>query len=272
MKTAAPSPQWLERLLGGSKPELGEALSLIERGGDAARELLGKIDPHSGRAHVVGLTGPPGSGKSTLASALALHLVEEGRRVGVIAVDPSSPFTGGAVLGDRIRMSRASGHERIFIRSTATRGALGGLARTTEELVRVLDAAGYDLILVETVGVGQSEVDIWRVAHTPIVIDVPGSGEAVQGMKAGVFEIAAILCLNKSDLPGKEAKVSQLQEVARYARERMPGWSIPVVATVASSGAGMAELADCIRAHFRWLSTTGSKEQLPLPASIKAGT
>ncbi len=251
------SLHWLERLLGGSKPELGEALSLVERGGDTACELLRRIHLHTGRAQVVGVTGPSGSGKSTLVNALALHFVEVGRRVGVIAVDPSSPFTGGAVLGDRIRMSRASGHERIFIRSAATRGALGGLARTTHEFVRVLDAVGYDPILVETVGIGQSEVDIWKVAHTPVVVEVPGSGEAVQTMKAGVLEIAAILCVNKSDLPGSDAKLLQLRELARYASERTPGWSLPVVATTASSGAGVAELAGRILAHMEWLGTTG---------------
>lgn len=262
LSATAFSLHWLERLLGGSKSELGEALSLVERGGDSARELLGRIYPRTGRAQVVGVTGPPGSGKSALVNALALHFVEIGRRVGVIAIDPSSPFTGGAVLGDRIRMSGASGHERIFIRSAATRGALGGLARTTHEFVRVLDAVGYDPILVETVGIGQSEVDIWKVAHTPIVVDAPASGDAIQAMKAGVLEIAAILCLNKSDLPGSEARLSQLRELARSASEHTPGWPLPIVATVAPSGTGVAELAGHILAHTEWLKTTGRRAQM----------
>src|SRR5262245_57893083 len=244
---------WLDRFLAGRKLEVGEALSVVERGGDPAKKLLARIHVHTGRAQVIGITGPPGAGKSTLVNALALHFAGAGRRVAVLAVDPSSPFTGGALLGDRVRMSRASGDERIFIRSTATRGALGGLARTTQELTRVFDAAGYDPILVETVGTGQSEVDVWKVAHTPIVVEAPGLGDAIQSMKAGVLEIAAIFCVNKADLPGTEAKLLALQEVARFASERTAqrsaGWKIPVVATVAPAGQGVAELAAHIAAH-----------------------
>lgn len=238
---------------GGSKRELGEALSLVERGGEPAARLLARLHTMTGGAHVIGITGPPGSGKSTLVNVLALHLADAGRRVGVIAVDPSSPFTGGALLGDRVRMSRASGHPRIFIRSAATRCSLGGLARTTHQFVRVFDAAGYDPIIVETVGVGQSEVDIWKLAHTPIVVEAPALGDDIQAMKAGVLEIAAILCLNKADLDGVDAKLRQLRELAGFAREHGGGWKLPVVSVVAQSGQGVDKLVDAVAAHLQWL-------------------
>ena len=254
--------EWLARLLAGDKSALGEALSIVERGGAGALRLLDRLHASSGRAQVVGITGAPGSGKSTLANALALHFAESGRRVGVIAVDPSSPFTGGAVLGDRVRMSRASGHERVFIRSAATRGSLGGLARTTHEFARVLDAVGYDPVIIETVGVGQSEIDIWKVAHTPVIIEAPGLGDAIQTMKAGVLEIAAILCVNKADLPGADATMLQLKELAGYASARTPGWEIPVLAAVAQSGKGVAELAERILAHGAWTRTSDRRAQL----------
>ncbi|MCL4183320.1 MAG: methylmalonyl Co-A mutase-associated GTPase MeaB [Burkholderiaceae bacterium] len=256
MSHTVDSPEWFDALLSGQKARMGEALSVVEGAGDAARALLSRLHPHSGRAQIIGITGAPGAGKSTLVNALAIHFASSGRRVGVIAVDPSSPFTGGAVLGDRVRMSRASGHENVFIRSAATRGCLGGVARTTYDFARVFDAVGYDPVIVETVGIGQSEVDVWRIAHTPVVVEAPALGDAVQAMKAGVLEIASILCINKADLPGVDAKLVQLRELSERASVHSPGWKIPVLTTIAQTGNGVAELADAILAHGAYLRTT----------------
>ncbi len=252
----APASTWLDTLLTGSKVALGEALSIVEAGGEPARALLARLHPLGGRAQVIGVTGPPGSGKSTLVNQLAMQFVAKGRRVAIVAVDPTSPFTGGAVLGDRVRMNQASRHPNVFIRSAATRGCLGGVARATYDFVRVFDAVGYDPVIVETVGIGQSEVDICRVAHTAVVVEAPGLGDAVQAMKAGVLEIASIFCVNKADLAGADAKVMQLSELADRAAHRTPGWKIPIVQAIAQEGKGIDELERHLAAHRDYLAGT----------------
>src|SRR5262249_8216229 len=251
---------------------------------------LAALYPFTGGAHIIGVTGAPGTGKSSLVNALARHYRREGRTVGIIAVDPTSPFTGGAILGDRIRMRDHSGDPGVFIRSMATRGSLGGLARTTGDVVRVLDAAGFDLIFIETVGAGQSEVDIASAAQTTIVIEAPGLGDDVQAIKAGILEIADILVVNKADRPGLENSVRALRAMLDlgHRAERVvhhrkltnvpspsdpplntvgSAWQPPIVQTVAaangdsSASKGMPELAAQIAAHRQYLETSGTLAQ-----------
>ncbi len=198
-------------VLAGDRRAAARLLTLVENAPLQARQALAALYPHTGRAHVVGITGAPGTGKSTLANRLALELRRRARTVGIIAVDPSSPFSGGAILGDRIRMQEAAGDPGVFIRSMATRGSLGGLARAAADAIRVLDAFGRDVILVETVGVGQDEVDIARAAHTTVVLQMPTLGDDIQVLKAGILEIADILVINKADLPGAERVQTALE-------------------------------------------------------------
>ncbi|MFQ5460451.1 MAG: methylmalonyl Co-A mutase-associated GTPase MeaB, partial [Anaerolineae bacterium] len=208
-----PSPAADEALVSavrrGERRAVARALSRVEN--EAECPLADALYPFTGRAHVVGVTGAPGSGKSTLVSALTQVYRRAGRRVGILAVDPSSPFTGGAVLGDRVRMGAHSGDEGVFIRSMASRGRVGGLARATGDAVRVLDAAGFDVVVVETVGAGQAEVGIADEAHTTVVVAVPGLGDDIQAIKAGILEIADVFCVNKADLPGADRTVAQLK-------------------------------------------------------------
>jgi LAO/AO transport system kinase len=237
---------------------------MVENRAPGWSELLKALFPHTGNARVVGLTGAPGSGKSTLVDQLAKHYRKENQTVGIIAVDPTSPYTGGAILGDRIRMQDHYSDPGIYIRSMATRGSLGGLARATADAATVLDASGRDLIMIETVGVGQDEVDIVRLADVTIVILVPGMGDDVQTIKAGIMEIADIFVINKSDLDGAE-RVEREIRAMQSLDMRKDGWTPPVVKTVASQGQGTAELAAVIAAYQAYLQ----KENLAFKKNVE---
>jgi LAO/AO transport system kinase len=238
---------WVDRLRSGDSRALARAISTVENRAAGCSDLLKALFPFSGRARVIGLTGAPGSGKSTLVDELARHYRKLGQTLGVIAVDPTSPYTGGAILGDRIRMQEHHADPGIYIRSMATRGSLGGLARTTADVATVLDAAGRDLILIETVGVGQDEVDIVRLADITIVILVPGMGDDVQTIKAGIMEIADIFLINKSDRDGAEHVEREIRAMQSLAT-RKDGWVPPIVKTVATEAKGIVELAASIQA------------------------
>ncbi len=230
---------------------LARAISLIEDGDPLREELIGRLYEKTGRARVVGVTGPPGAGKSTLVDRLAQLLRESDQQVGILAVDPTSPFTGGAILGDRIRMQGLYTDPGVYIRSMATRGAMGGLARATLDAVDLLDAAGFDWILVETVGVGQDEVDVVRCVDTVAVVTLPGLGDDIQAIKAGIMEIADLFVVNKADRSGSERAVRDLEMVLSLVEQR--DWEPPIRKTVASRGKGVPELLEDIHRHQVWL-------------------
>ncbi|MGH9580055.1 MAG: methylmalonyl Co-A mutase-associated GTPase MeaB [Terriglobales bacterium] len=255
-----PIATWVERIRAGEPRALARAISAIEDRAPEAVELLKALFPYSGRARVVGLTGAPGSGKSTLVDQLARHYRRQGHTLGIIAVDPTSPYTGGAILGDRIRMQAHHGDTGIYIRSMATRGFLGGLARATADVATVLDAGGKDLILVETVGVGQDEVDIVRLADATVVILVPGMGDDVQSIKAGIMEIADVFVINKSDREGAERVEHEIRAMQTLAT-RGDGWTPPIVKTVATEGEGIPELAQALAAYEEFLGREGLLEK-----------
>ena len=270
-------------LLSGSRRALARTISLVENGGPDVPAMLSALYPHTGRGHVIGITGAPGTGKSTLVNALARAYRAEDRTVGVVAIDPTSPFSGGALLGDRVRMRDLAGDPGIFIRSMATRGSLGGLARATADVISVLDAAGFDRILVETVGVGQAEVDIASAAHTTIVVEAPGLGDEVQAIKAGVLEIADVFAVNKADREDADRTVMALQmmqgmalapgghhgaEASKTAGHHpTPGtqpdgsWLPPIVKTIATQSAGIETLRTWIEAHAVHLRESGGLAQ-----------
>jgi LAO/AO transport system kinase len=248
----------VERLLGGDRRALARVVTLIENGAPDVRRILAELHAHGGRAHVVGMTGSPGAGKSTLVTALARELRRREQRVGIVAVDPTSPFTGGALLGDRIRMMELAGDPNVFIRSMASRGSLGGLASSTRDVVRALDAAGFDTIVVETVGAGQAEVEIVRAAQSVVVVTVPGMGDDIQAIKAGILEIADVFVVNKADRPGADQTAAELRMLLSLDEHRKEhAWKAPIVKTVAASGEGVPELADKLAAHLDYLKQSG---------------
>jgi LAO/AO transport system kinase len=244
--------EWVEQLRGGDTRMLARAISAVENRTPEALPLLKSLFPFSGRARIIGLTGAPGAGKSTLVDQLARAYRTQHCSVGIIAVDPTSPYTGGAILGDRIRMQSHHSDPGIYIRSMATRGSLGGLARTTADVATVLDASGKDVVLIETVGVGQDEVDIVRLADITVVVLVPGMGDDVQTIKAGIMEIADVFAINKSDREGAERVERELRAMQSIA-QRADKWTPPIVKTVAPDGTGIPELAAAIRNYEKFL-------------------
>lgn len=240
---------WADQIVAGDRRAISRAITAVEDGEAAGIALLKRLFPKAGKAHVIGITGSPGAGKSTLVEKLAGDYRKDGLRVGIIAVDPTSPFSGGAILGDRIRMQSLSTDDGIYIRSMATRGCLGGLASATDDAVTILDAAGCQVILVETVGVGQDEVEIARRADVTVLLLVPGMGDDVQTFKAGVMEIADIFAVNKSDRPGADRVEQELTAMLSLAL-REDAWRPPIVKTVATRGEGVRDLREALD-HFR---------------------
>ncbi len=248
------------RILKGNVRAVARLMTLIENGASEAKAILKSLYAHTGSGYIIGITGPPGSGKSTLTDRLTEELRKRGKTVGIIAVDPTSPFTGGAILADRIRMQRHSLDEGVFIRSMATRGHLGGLARATNDIVDVLDAAGKEVILIETVGVGQDEVEVVGTAHTCVVVSVPGLGDEVQAIKAGVLEIGDVFVVNKADREGANRTAAELKMMLHMAPDT-GGWLPKVYKTVATKGEGITELLDAIFEHKAYLDDRGLREK-----------
>ena len=260
--------QLLEKMLAGDTRALARLMTLAEREGDVVGRILEAIGSQQGRAFTIGVTGPPGAGKSSLADGLTTLMRKAGKRVGIVAIDPSSPFTGGALLGDRIRMSKHYLDTGVFIRSMATRGSHGGLARATKDVIKLFDAAGYDYIMVETVGVGQTELDVMGTTDTVLVTLVPEAGDGVQVMKAGLMEIADIFVVNKADRDGSQRMMTELSLMLELKYSSKPAgettnsqWKIPVLATQAINGTGLPELFESIQEHHRSSREFGELER-----------
>jgi LAO/AO transport system kinase len=262
METTPAAPGLAERVLSNETRAVARAISVVEDESDASAALVSRLFPHTGKAYLIGVTGPPGAGKSTLVDRLTTELRSAGRTVGILAVDPTSPFTGGAILGDRVRMQAHAGDPGVFIRSMATRGNLGGLARATSDAAVVLDASGCDFVIIETVGVGQDEVDIVRTADVSLVVLVPGAGDEVQALKAGIMEIADIFVVNKADRDGADRTVASIEAMLSLEHYAAGRWRPPTVKTEATTGKGLPELVEQIerfRAHT--VATLGERRR-----------
>ncbi|ABL81639.1 MULTISPECIES: methylmalonyl Co-A mutase-associated GTPase MeaB [unclassified Nocardioides] len=258
---ASANPAELAQRIRSQEPSaIGVALTAVERRDRSADDLLAALRGTEPHAHVIGITGPAGSGKSTLVARLAANYRDDGLTVAVLAVDPSSGYSGGAILGDRIRMNALSGDTGIFIRSLATRGATGGLSRAVFDAIKVFDAARFDRVLVETVGVGQDEIDVMSVAQTIVVVSVPGLGDDIQAIKAGILEIADVHVVNKADRPGADLTASEIRESLRLASSAPDSWRPPIIRTVATGGKGFDELREALEEHQSWLTASGALE------------
>lgn len=256
-RASASVPDLVSRARAGDARAVARLISLVEDESPLLREVMGALAPHAGHAHIIGITGSPGVGKSTSTNALVTELRRAGKRVGVLAVDPSSPFSGGALLGDRVRMQDHALDRDVYIRSMASRGHLGGLAWTTPQALRVLDAAGCDVIVIETVGVGQSEVEIAGLADTTIVLLAPGMGDGIQAAKAGILEIGDLYVVNKADRDGADQVRRDLRSMLALGERSDGAWKPSIVKTVAARGEGLAEVVAEIDRHFAWLSDSG---------------
>jgi LAO/AO transport system kinase len=254
-------PDLVERARAGEARAVARLISLVEDASPLLREVMAGLAPHTGNAQIVGVTGAPGVGKSTSTSALVKALRATGKRVGVLAVDPSSPFSGGALLGDRVRMQDHATDRDVYIRSMASRGHLGGLAWSTPQALRVLDAAGCDVVLVETVGVGQSEVEIAGLADTTLVLMAPGMGDGIQAAKAGILEIGDVYVVNKADRDGVEQVRRDLRNMLGLAERDDEDWKPPIVLTVAQTGQGVDDVVDAIDRHRTWMESSGELER-----------